>query len=266
MRKHIDRLKGGRLARVAAPARVIALVLSDVVGDPLDVIASGPTVPDPTTIADAISILHHREVWDSVPSAIRRHLEVEADESPKVGDQCFASATSAIIGNNSKAAEAACDYAVSLGYDTSIVTTTLTGESREVGTAIAKNALALQAGDRSHVVSRCLIYAGETTVTVTGSGTGGRNQELTLAGAIALDGSTGVTITSIGTDGIDGPTDAAGAVADGDTISRANALGLNASRAIASNDSYPFWRTLGDLIVTGPTGTNVMDLVVVTIE
>jgi hydroxypyruvate reductase len=265
VRKHIDRLKGGRLARLASPARVIALVLSDVVGDPLDVIASGPTVPDPTTIADALSILNHRGVWTQTPLAIRQYLESGADESPKPSDPCFASVTSTVIGNNTKAAEATRTHAESLGYHATIVTTILTGESRDVGTTIADAAHTLQV-ESPAPGRRALIYAGETTVTVTGSGRGGRNQELTLAAAIALDGSTGITLTSIGTDGIDGPTDAAGAVADGHTLSRARTLGLDAHRALTHNDAYPFWHALGDLIITGPTGTNVMDLIVVTID
>jgi glycerate 2-kinase len=265
VRKHIDRLKGGRLARLASPARVIALILSDVVGDPVDVIASGPTVPDPTTVADAIRILHDRNIWQQTPPAIRQYLESATDESPKPGDPCFASVTSTIIGNNTKAAEAARAHAESLGYHAAIVTTTLTGESRDVGAAIIHHARALQA-TLSPPSRHALIYAGETTVTVTGSGRGGRNQELTLAAAIALDGNRGITLTSIGTDGIDGPTDAAGAVANGHTLSRARTLGLDAHHALADNDAYPFWQALGDLIITGPTGTNVMDLVVMTIE
>jgi hydroxypyruvate reductase len=264
VRKHIDCLKGGRLASLAAPARVIALILSDVVGDPLDVIASGPTVPDTTTIVDAMRILHERMVWNSVPPAIRRHLEIGVDESPKAGDPCFATVTSTVIGNNTKAAEAARIHAVSLGYDACIVTTALTGESRDVGAVIARDALALQARVKDHTETtrRCFIYAGETTVTVVGSGVGGRNQELVLSAAIVIDGSDGITITSIGTDGIDGPTDAAGAVADGDTIGRARTLGLDAFDTLANNDAYPFWSALGDLVVTGPTGT----LIVVTID
>ena len=263
VRKHVDALKGGRLARLASPARVVALVLSDVVGDPLDVIASGPTVPDPTTITDAIGILHHRNVWPQTPPSIRHHLESHTDESPKPGDPCFATVTSTIIGNNTKAAEAALHTATKLGYTSQIVTTTLTGEAREVGNTIAQTARALQT---TAATPQALIYAGETTVTVTGSGRGGRNQELTLAAAITLDGTIGITLTSIGTDGIDGPTDAAGAVADGQTLTRARTLGLDASAALTNNDAYPFWQTLGDLVMTGPTGTNVMDLVIVTID
>jgi hydroxypyruvate reductase len=204
-------------------------------------------------------------VWENSPSSVRYHLETGADESPKADDECFASVTSVVIGNNTKAAEAARVHAALLGYDASVVTTTLAGESRAVGDAIARSALAVQSRNFSHALRRCLIYAGETTVTVTGSGLGGRNQELALGAAIALDGSSGVTVTSIGTDGIDGPTDAAGAVANGESISRARALGIDASSALSNNDSYSFWRDLDDLIVTGPTGTNVMDLVVVTI-
>ena len=263
VRKHIDALKGGRLARLASPARVIAFVLSDVIGDPLDVIASGPTVPDQTTIADAIQVLQARKVWERTPVPIRRYLESGVDESPKADDPCFANVTATVIGNNTKAAEAARNRAMALGYEAQVMTTTEAGEAREVGARLADFAQALQ---RTMTAPQALIFAGETTVTVTGSGRGGRNQELALAAAIALKGTTGITLVSVGTDGIDGPTDAAGAVADSQTIVRASALGLDARAALENNDAYPFWQALGDLIVTGPTGTNVMDLIVVTID
>lgn len=261
VRKHLDGLKGGRLARLAAPARLVAYVLSDVVGDPLDVIASGPTVPDPTTIADAVTILKSYDVWEDAPSSVRTHLQSANDESPKPGEEYFANTTTSIIGNNTRAALAARVHAESLGYDAAVTTVTMTGEAREVGDEIARHAIASK-------VTRptCLIYAGETTVTVTGTGSGGRNQELALGAALALQGHPGFSVASVGTDGIDGPTDAAGAVATSDTIDRAEAMGLDPRHALARNDAYPFWNALGDLVMTGPTGTNVMDLVVVTID
>ena len=261
VRKHIDRLKGGRLAALAFPARVEALVLSDVIGDPLETIASGPTVPDPTTAAEAILVLQAYEIWNETPLTIREHLE-DGHETPKPGDLRFTKTRSRVIGSNRIAADSAAAYARTLGYVSRVVTTTLAGEAREVGAHIARAALAERDGI---VVPRTLVYGGETTVTVTGDGMGGRNQELVLAAAQVLAGTEGITITSIGTDGIDGPTDAAGAVADGTTVTRAAALGLDANATLRANDSYRFWTALGDSIVIGPTGTNVMDLVVVTI-
>ena len=271
VRKHVDRLKGGRLACLAAPARVVALVLSDVIGDPLDVIASGPTVPDPTTVDDAMAVLRAHGVWDTIPAAIRAHLLRGEDESPKPDDARFATVTSSVIGNNVKAAEAACAHARSLGYEASVVTTALDGESRDVGATIVHTVLAQRDGDADRAKPVCLVYAGETTVTVRGKGQGGRNQELALAAAMAIEtrrdprsplDKQHIAVASVGTDGIDGPTDAAGAVADETTVRRATSLGLNSVVALYENDAYPYWKTLGDLVMTGPTGTNVMDLVV----
>ncbi|MFP3938756.1 MAG: glycerate kinase [Thermoanaerobaculia bacterium] len=271
VRKHLDRLKGGRLARLAAPSRVLALVLSDVVGDPLDTIASGPVSPDPTTFADAVRVLERRGLWPGgVPEAARRHLERgldgREDESPAPGDPAFAGVTARVVGNNRLAAEAALAEATARGYATALLTTLVTGEAREVGRVLA--ALALEIARSGHPVAppACLVAAGETTVTVTGEGRGGRNQEVALGAAVALDellggvDSTGVLVASLGTDGIDGPTDAAGAVATGDTLERARRLDLDARRALADNDAYPFFQALDDLLVPGPTGTNVMDV------
>jgi len=261
VRKHLDRLKGGRLAALAFPARVEALVLSDVIGDPIATIASGPTVPDPTTLEDAVGVLRSRGVWDRVPERVRDHLHV-AHESPKPGDMRFSRTRTRVIGSNAIAAEGAAAHARALGYDARVVSTSLAGEARAVGARIADEARAMRSALTKPLA---LIHGGETTVKVTGTGLGGRNQELALAAAIALDGVDGVTITSIGTDGIDGPTDAAGAVADGTTIARATARGLDARAALRDNDSYRFWTGLGDVVTIGRTGTNVMDLVIVTI-
>ncbi|MDQ2889405.1 MAG: DUF4147 domain-containing protein [Gemmatimonadota bacterium] len=259
VRKHIDRLKGGRLAALAFPSAVVALVLSDVVGDDMATIASGPTVADPTTIADAISVLHERGVWDAIPMSVRDHLTQGDDESPKPGDPRLARSTSHIIGSNVNAAAAACLKARSLGYSARIVTTSLTGEAAEEGQRIARDVRDECERERRRVA---LVYAGETTVTVRGSGSGGRNQELVLGAAVSIDGVSGVAIASLGTDGIDGPTDAAGAVADGESIARARSLGIDPAKCLASNDSHTFWKALGGLVRTGPTGTNVMDIVV----
>ncbi len=271
VRKHLDQLKGGRLARFASPARVVALVLSDVVGDSLDVIASGPVTADPTTFADAISILERSGLWQRTPAAVREHLASGARggargstaESAKPGEPCFERVTARIIGNNRLAADAALAEAERRGYRAMLLTTWLSGEAREVGRVLAAIGREMHASGRPLAAPACVVAAGETTVTVRGSGHGGRNQELVLGAAGALDGSAGTLVASIGTDGIDGPTDAAGAVADGATLARSRRLGLDAGRALADNDAYPFFRALDDLIVTGPTGTNVMDVALV---
>lgn len=263
VRKHVDRLKGGRLAALAFPARVHALVLSDVVGDSLATIASGLTVPDPTTIADAIRVLRSRGIWSHIPPSIRTHLEHGGDESPKPGDMRFVHGRSRVIGSNAIAAEAARAHAEKLGYSARVVTTTMIGEARDMGVAIAR---AIRGECDALQKRSALIFGGETTVTVAGSGRGGRNQELALAAALELDGDWGVTVASVGTDGIDGPTDAAGAVADCTTASRARQLGIDALAALSDNDAYNFWQALDGLVMTGPTGTNVMDIVVATAE
>ncbi|MCP3962877.1 MAG: DUF4147 domain-containing protein [bacterium] len=270
VRKHLDLLKGGRLAKKAHPARVLALVLSDVVGDPLDVIASGPVTADPTTFYEALEILKRFGVWSGVPALVRDYLERgehgEEAESPKPGDPELTSAEARIVGSNRMAAEAALAEARDLGYTPHLVTTRLTGEARQAGKALAGAGRQVQLAGRPVAPPACLVAAGETTVTVRGTGRGGRNQEVALGAALALEGSEGILVASMGTDGIDGPTDAAGAVADGDTLKRARAQGLDAGRALADNDAYPFFQALGDLLVTGPTGTNVMDVALVLVR
>ncbi len=264
VRKHLDRLKGGRLARAARPAHVVGLVLSDVVGDAPDVIASGPISPDPTTYEDAIGVLDRLGVWRHVPARVQEHLMYgqagEEEESPKTGDPCFERVSVRIIGNNRRAAEAAAAEATRRGYRSLVLSTRLTGEAREAGGLLAAVAREVRASGSPLAAPACLLSAGETTVAVRGAGRGGRNQELALGAALGLDGMEGVAVASFGTDGIDGPTDAAGAVAYGDTVERAAEAGLDPRAALVANDSYPFFAALGDLIVTGPTGTNVMDL------
>ena len=272
VRKHLDRLKGGRLARAAAPAPVVALVLSDVVGDPLDTIASGPLAPDPTTYEDARGVLRNRGLWGDLPESVREHLERGAagdePESPGPGDPCFERVDTRIVGNDARAAEGASREAERLGYRSLLLSTLVTGEAREVGRVLA--GLGLEAARHGRPVEppACLVAAGETTVHVTGRGRGGRNQEVALGAALALGelargDDAPVLVASVGTDGIDGPTDAAGALADAETVRRARSLGLDAGRALADNDAYPFFERLGDLITSGPTGTNVMDLMLI---
>jgi hydroxypyruvate reductase len=275
VRKHLDRLKGGRLARTAAPARVAALILSDVVGDPLDVIASGPVSADPTTFEDALRVLERRGLLETAPAAVRAHLERgrqgEEPESPGPDDPAFAGVTTAVVGSNRLAAEAARAEAERRGYATLLLSTLVTGEAREVGRVLAALGAEVLRSGRPAAAPACLVAAGETTVTVAGAGRGGRNQEVALGAAVALDELLGqdpeaagrILVASAGTDGIDGPTDAAGALATGDTVVRAKKLDLDPQRALADNDAYPFFEALGDLIVTGPTGTNVMDLMLV---
>ena len=273
IRKHISQLKGGRLAQLASPATVISLILSDVVGDPLEVIASGPTVPDPTTFEDAWSILSRYQILDTVPNSITTYLAAgrkdEIPETPKPGDPIFYCVQNVIVGSNRLAANAAAGEAQRLGLDTILLTTFLEGEAREVGKVIAGLAKGLVCGEATHPAGSplslpvCLIMGGETTVTLHGDGKGGRNQEMALAAAGLLAGWEDILIACLATDGTDGPTNAAGAFADGSTVTRAAHLNLNAETYLAHNDSYHFFQELGDLIVTGPTNTNVNDLVLI---
>ena len=269
IRKHLDRLKGGRLAEIATPARMLGLILSDVLGDRPDVIASGPLSPDPTTFSDALAILDGHQVRDRIPAAAFEYLESGArgavPESPGPDAPCFADVDVRIVGSNRVAAHAALLEAVRRGYRTRLLTTTLSGEASEVGRMLAERGLEIKGGGGPVAPPACLIAAGETTVQVRGTGRGGRNQELVLGAALALHGRGPVLVASMGTDGIDGASHAAGAFVDQTTIARAEVLGLDAAAALTSNDSTPFFEALDDLIVTGPTGTNVMDVQVMLI-
>jgi hydroxypyruvate reductase len=264
VRKHCSRLKGGQLARAVQPASCLSLVLSDVIGDPLDAIASGPTVPDPTTYQDALRVLHQYRLQDRIPAGIWRHLEEGArggePETPKADDVCFERAHHLIVGNNLQSLLAARDRAASLGFHTLLLTTALRGESREVARVLAAFLLEIRRSGHPIPPPACLLLGGETTVTVRGKGKGGRNQEMALAVSIAIAGAEDLVIFSAGTDGCDGPTDAAGAVADSETWARAKRAGSDPLRALEENDSYHFFQDLGDLIKTGPTLTNVMDV------
>ncbi|MGD9030244.1 MAG: glycerate kinase [Anaerolineae bacterium] len=250
VRKHCSSIKGGHLARLTAPARLVTLILSDVVGDPLDVIASGPTVPDPTTVDTARTVLERHAVGDA------RLLR----ETPKPGDPIFERVQNVIVGSNRLAALAAVEKARALGFRALLLGTYVQGEAREVAQVAAALAKGVRADGDPLPAPACLVWGGETTVTIRGGGTGGRNQELALAAAVALDGWPGVLLMALATDGTDGPTDAAGAIVTGGTVSRARLLGLDARAALDANDSHGFFDTLGDLIRTGPTGTNVNDL------
>jgi hydroxypyruvate reductase len=254
VRKRLDRVKGGGLARLAAPAVITSLVLSDVVGNPLDVIGSGPTVPNPDPPELARLVLERYRVDQSLPryiwSEISGQLKKAEAETAPVGID----AHHCIVGDVRQAAEAAVLAAKELGFESQLLTANLEGEAREVGRVAA--ALAKDAGPRS-----CLVLGGETTVTLHGRGLGGRNQELALAAALALDGRTDVVLASFATDGDDGPTDAAGALVTGQSARQVRQLGLDPQAYLDNNDSYTFFQKCDGLLLTGQTGTNVNDLV-----
>jgi hydroxypyruvate reductase len=260
IRKHISAIKGGHLARMAYPAKLLTLILSDVIGDDLDVIGSGPTVPDRSTFADARAIFEKYGIWNRLPAIVRRRFAGGDNETPKPGDKIFNTAHNAVIGSNALAVDAAAAEARRLGYRPLVLSTFVEGEAREVARVFAAIAKEIHASGRPVSKPACVICGGETTVTVRGKGLGGRNQELALAGAIHIAGLRDVVILSGGTDGTDGPTDAAGAIADGTTLVRAQSAGLSAAAFLANNDSYRFFDATGDLIKTGPTGTNVADI------
>ncbi|HUW10381.1 MAG TPA: glycerate kinase [Anaerolineae bacterium] len=264
VRKHCSQLKGGRLAQHAAPATVICLILSDVVGSPLETIGSGPTVADPSTFADAYAVLTKYGVLETAPSSVVAHLRRgmvgEIAETPKPGDPCFDRVQNLIIGDNRLAARAAQAKAEALGLSAAVLTTFVEGEAREVAKVCVALAKEMVSSGAPLAPPACLILGGETTVTVRGEGKGGRNQELALAAALAMEGLEGAAVVCLATDGTDGPTDAAGAIATGTTVARARDLGLDATRFLADNDAYPFFAALGDLVFTGPTNTNVNDL------
>jgi glycerate 2-kinase len=266
VRKHLSRLKGGGLARAAAPARVVTLVLSDVVGDDLSTIASGPTQADPTTYADALAILGRRGLLGQVPPSVREHLERgragEVAETPKPGDAVFARVATRVIGSNAISVGAAAREARRQGLRPLVLTTRLEGEAREVSRALTAVLRECVETARPAAAPVCLLAGGETTVTVRGAGTGGRNQELALASAPALAGfPVPAVVASLATDGIDGKSTAAGGLVDETSVARAQELGLAPVAAfLAESDSGSFLASLGDLIVTGPTGTNVVDV------
>ncbi len=275
VRKHLSAVKGGRLARQAFPATVLTLILSDVIGDRLDVIASGPTVPDSTTFADAASVIEKYGLRAKLPprvaGLIDRGIAGEEQESPKSGDACFERSRTVIVGGLGQALAAARDNAELLGYPCEVMDVALQGEARDAATILARTASRVQSGMRAGE-RRCLLFGGETTVTVRGHGKGGRNQELALAFAKEIAGKRGIAMLSAGTDGTDGPTDAAGALVDGATLRKAGQAGLLAEAHLADNDSYTFFERFDAAtggrahFKTGPTGTNVMDIQIVIVE
>jgi len=261
VRKHISAMKGGQLARYVFPATIINLIISDVIGDHLDVIGSGLTVPDPTTFEDSWNVIIKYKLENKIPHSVKNHLrygiEGKAPETPKPGNPIFEKVYNLIIGNNGLALSAIKTAAEEKVYNAKIISSTLEGEAKDAGKFIAQLAKEYSLSEEKPV---CLIFGGETTVTVKGSGKGGRNQELCLSTAIEIDGMKNITFLSGGTDGIDGQTEAAGAICSGQTIERARGLGLDAKKFLDNNDSYNFFNEMEDLIITGSTKTNVMDM------
>lgn len=269
IRKHISKIKGGRLAKAAYPARMLSLILSDVVGDDLDVIASGPSVPDPSTFEESLKIFKKYKITKNIPKAVVSHMKKGASgkvpETPKVGNRIFKNTYNLVIAGNMEAITAARQESNKMGYNTLVLSSMIEGETRDVAkvhTAIAKEIL------RTGIPippPACILSGGETTVNITGSGLGGRNQEFVLAAAIDIAERKNIVVLSGGTDGGDGPTDAAGAMADTNTLKRAESMGLNPLNFLLNNDSYHFFKRLDDLLITGPTNTNVMDLRIILI-
>jgi len=264
VRKHLSRVQGGRLAEWVYPATLATLILSDVIGDRLEVIASGPTVPDPTSFSDALTVLHRAGLYEKMPGSIQEFLEKgsrgEWKETPDPDSEVFQRAHNIIVGSNTMSLEAAEHAARRKGMNPLILSSTVSGEAREIAHFYLALAREVRQHRRPTAVPACLIAGGEPTVTVRGTGKGGRSQELALAVAMGLEEIPGTVFLAAGTDGSDGPTDAAGAVADTETLTRARAAKLDPLRDLTDNNAYPFFQALNDLILTGPTGTNVMDV------
>ncbi len=264
VRKHLSRAKGGGLARTAFPATVVSLILSDVVGDDLNVIASGPAVPDTSTFADARDVFAKYDIWQKLPESVQKRVEHglagSIEDTPEAGDKVFRNCYAELVGTNLQALVAAKEKARSRGYQAAILSSTVEGEAREVIKMFT--AIARESRHSGNPVSTpaCILCGGETTVTLKGQGKGGRNQEFALAAALIIDGMQNIVVLGGGTDGTDGPTDAAGAIADGRTLKRAKAMDLDPFDFLKRNDAYHFFKPLDDLIMTGPTRTNVSDI------
>jgi len=267
VRKHISRVKGGRLAEAVDGARVLTLIISDVVGDQVDTIGSGPTAPDPTTYRDAVQVLEKYNLWTIIPNHVRKTIVAGTNgviaETPKPRDRSFRHVNNVLVGSNRESCRTAMAYLNRVGYDAQILTTRLVGKAREAGRILGSIATDIHDNGLPLSPPAALISGGETTVTVKGIGKGGRNQELALAAAISISGYERIAVGSLATDGVDGPTDAAGAIADGTTVRRGNRLGMDAGEYLEKNDSYNYFRRLGDIIRTGPTGTNVNDIMII---
>ena len=263
VRKHLSAIKGGRLV-AATKARIVSLILSDVQGDDLGTIGSGPTSPDPSTYADACDVLTRYGIWDAAPARVRAHLLAGRrgahEETPKPGSSQFRRVQNQIIGSNRQAVNAVATAAERAGFHVLVLTTSLSGEARDAARFFGAIARELAVSNRPVKRPVCVIAGGELTVTVRGRGKGGRAQEFALAAALEIAGLPDIWIAGVGTDGTDGPTDAAGAVVDGETVARAARLGVDPREVLRRSDSYAFFKKVGGHIVTGPTGTNVNDL------
>src|SRR6266704_1626519 len=266
VRKHMSQVKGGRLAERLYPATVLTLIISDVVGDKVDAIASGPTTPDPSTYRDVELVLKKYDLWFQIPKNARRiitrGLSGSIPETPKQTNKVFRRVQNVVVGNNRASCLAAASAMTKAGYRTQVLSIQITGEAREVGRIFGSIVRDIRDNSLPFAPPAALIVGGETTVTVRGKGKGGRNQELALAAAIAIDGSENLVLGSLGTDGVDGPTNAAGAVADGSTITRSLRLRMDPEEFLRNNDSYRYFSKLKDLVITGPTGTNVNDIAI----
>ncbi len=264
IRKHLSRVKGGNMAKAAYPAAVINLMISDVVGDNMDVIASGPFVPDDSTFKSAMDILTRYELIKKVPGNVRDYIEAgvegKVEENPQAGDPLFERITNCIVASNIIALRAARAEAERLGYNALILSSLIEGDTGDVAYWHSRIAREVLMSSNPVPAPACIISGGETTVKVTGTGLGGRNMEFAIRSAGLIHGIEGLTMASVGTDGTDGPTDAAGAVVDWETVSRAESRDLDMDSYMANNDSYHFFKELGDLVITGPTNTNVMDM------
>ncbi len=266
VRKHLSQIKGGRLAEKLYPATVLSLIISDVVGDKLDAIASGPTAPDPTTFRDAKNVLFKYDLWSRIPASARKVIDAgltgSIADTAKKADRAFRFVHNLLVGSNRESCIAAAAAMGKAGYATQILSTQITGEAREVGRILGS--IIADVRDRGLPITppAALVAGGETTVTIQGDGKGGRNQELALAAALRMSGYKGVAIGSLATDGVDGPTDAAGALSDGTTVTRGRKLGMEPEEYMRNNDSYHYFSKLKDLITTGPTGTNVNDIII----
>ena len=267
VRKHLSRAKGGGLARFAYPATVVSLILSDVIGDDLNVIASGPAVPDTSTFADTRQVFDRYGIWHELPLSVRARIERglagDIEDTPKAGDDVFRRCYSELVGTNIQALIAAGKAARQKGYQDLILSSVVEGEAREVAKMFTAFAKEVRNSANPIAAPACILCGGETTVTIQGEGKGGRNQEFALAAAMIIDGMENIVVLSGGTDGTDGPTDAAGAITDGRTMARAREMHLDPLDYLRRNDSYHFFQTLDDLIITGPTRTNVSDVYMV---
>lgn len=267
-RKHLSSIKGGGLAKKASPSESVSLILSDVVGDPLDVIASGPTVPDTSSFGDFYEIVDRYSIALSpaVAGLLEDGLEGVIEETPKSGEPVFENTVHHLVGNNSLALLEAEKKASELGYNTMVLTSSVIGEAREVGKVFAAIAREERLRGAPIPLPACILAGGETTVTMKGMGSGGRCQEMALSFGIEVEGLENVLLLAAGTDGNDGTTDSAGAFADGQTVERGRNLQFEARMQLNNNNSYRFFKETGDLIVTGPTGTNVMDIYVILVD